>query len=339
MPTCAEVIAIGDEITSGQRLDTNSQWLSQRLANVGIQTLFHSTVGDDFDACVRVFREAVSRADVVVMTGGLGPTQDDLTRRALANAAGLEIEIREEAIAHIESLFARRGRTMPERNRLQAEFPVGSRIIHNPQGTAPGIDLDVPRKGKEPSRVLCFPGVPAEMKQMWSETVESRISSQKEKRRCVKHAVVKCFGLGESDMEARIPEMIARDHVPRVGITVNRATISLRISAEADSELGCNEQIAGVKALLNDRLGDLIFGEGDEFELQHCIAEMLSLRGESLCCFEAGFASEVDSYMSSLEREDIYRGGLSLTGDHCIDQWQSQTNPLRHPTSETLRAD
>src|SRR5947209_1234849 len=116
----AEVISIGDEITSGQRLDTNSQWLSERLGELGVRVVYHTTVADDLDANVRVFQAAIQRADVVVATGGLGPTADDLTREAIAGATGRELVLDPAALEHIERLFARRQRPMPERNRVQA---------------------------------------------------------------------------------------------------------------------------------------------------------------------------------------------------------------------------
>ena len=167
----AEIISIGDELTSGQRLDTNSQWLSTRLGELGVQTVYHTTVADDLAANIEVFRHAAERVDLVVATGGLGPTADDLTRDAIAAAANVDLVLDPAALAHIENLFARRKRPMPPQNRLQAMFPRGSRVIPNPAGTAPGIDLDFPRSGRQPSRIFALPGVPAEMREMWEQTV------------------------------------------------------------------------------------------------------------------------------------------------------------------------
>ncbi len=146
----AEVIAIGDEITSGQNLDTNSQWLSQRLEELGVRVLYHSTVGDELAAGVEVFRHAIARADVVLATGGLGPTADDLTRQALAEAAERPLQLDRDAMEHIRRLFASRNRPMPASNEQQAMFPAGSRVVRNPHGTAPGIDLEVAREGTVP---------------------------------------------------------------------------------------------------------------------------------------------------------------------------------------------
>src|SRR5688572_19559777 len=166
----AEIIAIGDELTTGQRLDTNSQWFAERLLEIGVPVAFHTTVGDRLADNVLVFRQACERADIVVATGGLGPTADDLTREALANVAGAPLVQDDAALAHIKALFARRKREMPPANLVQALFPQGSRPIPNPHGTAPGIDIAIPRAVGKPARVFALPGVPAEMAEMWSAT-------------------------------------------------------------------------------------------------------------------------------------------------------------------------
>src|SRR5215470_13899511 len=198
----AEIIAIGDELTSGQRLDTNSQWLSERLGEIGIPVAFHTTVGDDLENNIAVFRTAIDRAEIVVASGGLGPTADDLTRDAIAAAAGVELYEDADALAHIQNLFARRKRAMPERNKLQAQFPRGSRVVPNPEGTAPGIDLTVPRSCGPACRVFALPGVPAEMFTMWNETVKPALVGSQSASRVICHRRIKCFGVGESDLEA-----------------------------------------------------------------------------------------------------------------------------------------
>ena len=124
---------------------------------------------------------------------------------------------------------------MPERNRLQAMFPRGSRVIHNPAGTAPGIDLEMPRPGKSPARIFALPGVPAEMHEMWQQTVAPAIAAMMGKPRVIRHKQIKCFGVGESDLEQMLPDMIRRGRDPLVGITVHGATITLRITASGDT--------------------------------------------------------------------------------------------------------
>ena len=207
----AEVLAIGDEITSGQTLDTNSQWLSQRLGELGIAVLYHSTVGDQLPACTEVFRHSIDRADVVVATGGLGPTADDLTREALAAAAGRPLEMAPDAMQYIRRMFARRNRPMPPQNQRQAMFPAGSRVVLNPHGTAPGIDLEVPREGRPACRVFCLPGVPAEMVEMWHASVGPAIAALLgDDRRIICQRRIHCFGAGESQIESMLPDLIGR---------------------------------------------------------------------------------------------------------------------------------
>ena len=129
----AEIVAIGDELTSGQRLDTNSQWISQQLADLGIRVLLHTTVADDLETGIQVIRQALQRVDLVICTGGLGPTADDLTRETIARATERPLQQDDEALAHIENLFRARNRKMPQRNTIQAMFPEGSLVVPNPR--------------------------------------------------------------------------------------------------------------------------------------------------------------------------------------------------------------
>lgn len=281
----AEVISIGDELTSGQRLDTNSQWLSQQLGDLGIGVMFHTTVGDDLEANIAVFRAAIERADVVVCSGGLGPTADDLTRDALAAAAGVELYEDTAALEHIQNLFSRRKRPMPERNKLQALFPRGCNIVPNPEGTAPGIDLTIPRPGRSPSRVFALPGVPAEMKTMWSATVRPALAATQPTPRVICHRRIKCFGVGESDLEAMLPDMIRRKREPLVGITVHAATITLRITASGPDEATCRAEMEPTADEIRSHLGVLVFGEEDD-ELEHAVLRLLHERGKTLAVAE-----------------------------------------------------
>src|SRR5947209_3982698 len=138
-----EIVSIGSELTSGQNLDTNSQWLSRRLAEIGVLVGWHTTVADDFDDNVVAFHIATQRAQLVIATGGLGPTQDDLTREVLARVAGVDLVFDEASFEHIRALFESRNRRMPEKNRVQAMLPAGAEPIVNDRGTAPGIWMTV----------------------------------------------------------------------------------------------------------------------------------------------------------------------------------------------------
>jgi nicotinamide-nucleotide amidase len=306
----AEIIAIGDELTSGERLDTNTQWLSQRLGELGIRTLFHSTVGDDLAANVRVFREALDRSDVIVCTGGLGPTADDLTRQGLAETIGAELVLDEASLARIRSMFARRKREMPERNIIQAMFPAGSRAILNPHGTAPGIDLRYERAGRTSCRLFALPGVPAEMREMWEQTVSPALQVMTGGRRVIRHHQIKCFGVGESDLEQMLPDVIARGRQPSVGITVHKATITLRITAEAENAAACIEAMQPTIATIRDCLGSLIFGEDDE-ELQHAVVKLLRARSQTLATLEWGSGGLLADWLSEADSSsEVFRGGI-----------------------------
>ena len=308
----AEVIAIGDELTSGARTDTNSAWLSRRLAELGIPTRFHTTVGDAVGDNVLAFRAAVRRADVVVTTGGLGPTRDDLTREALAEAAGVALEFRPEAWEHVVQTFTRRGRVIPERNRVQAMFPAGSREIFNPEGTAPGIELEFSRAGQPACHVFALPGVPAEMKRMFEETVTPRLLGGRTSGFHIRQRVLKFFGTGESDMEERLGDRIARGREPLVGITVSAATISLRVTARGRSETECERQIEEACREIMERVGEFHFGEGERFEQQHAVERQLRERGQSLMVAELGFAAPLGDWFAALGDTPAFRGGISL---------------------------
>jgi nicotinamide-nucleotide amidase len=281
----AEVMAVGDELTTGQRLDTNSQWLAEQLTACGVEVAWHTTVGDQLQDHVAAYQIARDRADVVVCTGGLGPTADDLTRQALAQAAGVELVRDEPSLAHIQQLFASRGREMPAANVLQAEFPEGAVPIANKYGTAPGIDLTMLRPERTPCRVFALPGVPAEMRPMWTDTVAPAIRAALPAPRLILHRRLKCFGVGESQLEAMLPDLIRRGREPVVGITVSDATITLRITTSGPDAAACRERMAPTEAVIRETLGTLVFGEEEE-ELEEVVVRALRARDQSVAVAE-----------------------------------------------------
>jgi len=303
----AEILSIGDELTSGQILDTNSQWLSQRLEQLGIRVLYHSTVCDELEADREAFRLALGRADVLVSTGGLGPPADALPRQAIAEATGRRLLMDPAALAQVRAIFARRKRDMPKRNAVQGLMPEGGRIVHNPNGTAPGIFLEVPRPGRAPALLFALPGVPAEMKEMWP-AVEESLRKAGAGRRQIVHRVLKCFGAGESQIEAMLPDLIRRGRSPEVGINASGATILLRITVEGDSPAECLKATEPTVATIRDCLGTLVFGEGAE-ALQDVVVRLLAERGKTLATAEWGTGGMLADWLAAA-RDGSYRGGI-----------------------------
>jgi nicotinamide-nucleotide amidase len=295
----AEVIAIGDELTTGQRLDTNSRWLSAELATIGIPVAFHTTAPDTLEAGIEAFRVATGRADFVLATGGLGPTADDLTRDVLAALGGAPLELDAAALAAVESRFARRSAPMPASNRRQAMFPRGSRIIPNPDGTAPGIDLDIVASGRR-SRVFALPGVPAEMRTMWQASVLPALLAALPDRGTIVQRRIKCYGAGESAIEAMLPDLVRRGRDPLVGITAHEATITLRIAARGRDEADCRARIATTEATIRDCLGPLVFGAEDD-EVEDAALRALASAGRSLAVVEVGTAGRVAALLASAQ--------------------------------------
>lgn len=324
----AEVIAIGDEMTSGQRLDTNSRWISQQLGDLGVKVAFHSTVSDSLQDCIDVFTIAGNRADIVVMTGGLGPTADDLTRESLSKVTGCELEFHPPTIDHIKSIYARYQREMPEQNKVQAYFPEGSQIIPNPEGTAPGIDLTWNARPDHSARFFCLPGVPAEMFEMWRQSVAPAVQEMTGSESLIYHHVMHCFGAGESGIEQMLGDLTKRGRDPIVGITASKATISLRVSTRAIDERNCFEKIQPTLSEIHDRLGELVFGANGQ-SLAEVVLELLHQKSQTLSIADCGLGGAVGWMLvesvhlekDRFDRLDVLKGTQTghLDGQSLVD--------------------
>lgn len=311
----AEIISIGSELTSGAKLDTNSQWLSIQLSEIGIPVHFHATMADDRQTMLEVFQTAVNRSDLVLVTGGLGPTLDDLTRELIAELTGTELVLDEVSLQFIQDLFEKRGRVMADRNKIQAMFPTGSEVLHNPVGTAPGIWMEVAREDRPPALLAAMPGVPSEMKKMYFEQVLPRLPKGE---RVIRRSSVHCFGQGESNIEEMLGDLTARDRNPEVGITASSATISLRIAAHGSSIEECDNLIAETKSLISEKLGALIFGE-DDHTLEASVVGMLLKSGLAITTVEAGTRGLLAQMLSTTPGADsCFLGGVVLNASPSV---------------------
>ena len=331
----AEIIALGSELTNGEKLDTNSQWLSTELASVGISTHFHTTIADHIDEIVDQLRLSTQRSDLILITGGLGPTLDDLTRQAMAELIGVDLVLDEESLHTIESMFQKRSREMPERNRIQAMFPEGAEAIQNLHGTAPGIWMQVPRADPEPDCcIAAMPGVPSEMKPMFFESILPRLTLG---TNIIRFARVNCFGVGESKTEELLGDITSRGRDPEVGITAHEATITLRIKAIGESAEACEQKISETYELIHERIGEYIFGYEDE-ELEHIVVALLSKQNQTLATCECGTGGLLSYRFTDVAGSaKFYAGGTVSTIQRGLIQ-ESQETDGHHQTLDAAAA-
>ncbi|NNM84579.1 MAG: competence/damage-inducible protein A [Phycisphaerales bacterium] len=275
----AIVISIGDELVSGLTINTNAAWLSQQLATCGIRTLEHLTVGDDASAISMIIGSAVTRCNTLIISGGLGPTEDDLTRTALAAALDEPLVEDAAALADIEAFFRKLQRPMSPSNRLQALRPASARCLANTCGTAPGMALS---RGN--TAIFVLPGVPREMKAMFSQGVLPELSAGQTEI-VARTMQLNTAGLGESVLGERIADFMRRGAKPRVGTAVHDGLVSIRVYAEG--------HLAEVEASLertsldiSQRLGALVFSRGD-VPLEQACAEALRLAGQTVTTAES----------------------------------------------------
>jgi nicotinamide-nucleotide amidase len=311
-----EILSIGSELTSGQNLDTNSQWLSRRLAEVGVAVGWHTTIADDLAANIEAVQIAVRRAKLVLLTGGLGPTQDDLTREVLAKVAGVELVLDPASLEAITAMFRRRGRDMPERNRVQAYSPAGAEVLPNDCGTAPGVWIPI-----GDAYVGAMPGVPTEMHAMFENQIVPRLAALGLSGGVLIQRKINAFGEGESAVEEKLLDLTRRGHVPEVGITVSDAVISLRILARAATPAEAQVQIAPIEATIRERLGSLVFGVEAE-ELQDAVAALLIAKRRTLAVAEGVTGGFLGELLTSVPGSAAwFRGGVIAYDNAVKTEW------------------
>jgi len=279
----AEIICIGTELLLGQTVDINSAYLARELADLGINLFHKSTVGDNLGRIVPLLRQAWNRSDLVILSGGLGPTQDDLTREAVAELLGEPLEFREEAWEEIVTYFKKIGRPLPESNRRQAMFPASARVLPNRLGTAPGLLVESAGK-----YLFAFPGVPRELIGLWEEQARpflKRILTETG-HPVLTSKMVRMIGIGESAMEERVMDLIRHQTNPTIAPYVGKGDVLLRITARGDSEADNLRRIDALYQQIRERLGEYIYGT-DEETLEEVVGRQLLARGWTLATAES----------------------------------------------------
>lgn len=274
----AEIISVGDEVVSGQVADTNAAWLSQQLADLGIAVAKHMAVRDARSEIIDAARQAAAKSDVVVISGGIGPTHDDLTREAVAEAAGVELVPDPPALERIRDIFGARGLDMPESNAKQATYPAGGDILPNASGTAAGFRVTIGNAG-----VFALPGVPGEMKQMFAGEVVPRLP-QSEGAIAVR--ALQCFGMSESIIAERLAGEIDLDGNPKVGLLATDGVISVKFTACAETREAALDLIGPPLEKARGLIGEPVFGEDDD-TLERVVARLLGEQGKTIAVAES----------------------------------------------------
>ncbi len=305
----AEIVAVGTELLLGQIVDTNSAYIAQQLTTVGLDLHFKSTVGDNLERIRSTLQTALRRSDVVITTGGIGPTLDDLTREAAAEAMNKPLVFQPHLFEQISDWFRRVGRTASENNRKQAYIPEGAIPIENPVGTAPGFIAE--QDGKA---IISVPGVPHEMRYFMEHSVMPYLRQKLGIREVIVSRVLKLFGIGESVVDDRIKDLIEKGSNPTIGLLAHTqiGEIHIRLTAKAADEASAAALNAPLEAEIRGRLKDFIFGaDGETYE--GVLTSLLRKAGVSLAVAETSFGSSMIQTLKGLENSpDFFRLGVIL---------------------------
>ncbi len=292
----AEVISIGTELLLGEIVDTNSAYITRQLRDIGVSIYSLTTVGDNLERIAQAIRTSLARSDVVITTGGLGPTVDDMTRQAVANATNRELEFRPELFEQIRERFSQIGATMSDNNRVQAFIPAGSIPVYNRLGTAPCFIVE-----SEQGAVISLPGVPREMKDILAASVIPYLRERTGGKGIIKALVLRTAGIGESQVDARIADLETWSN-PTVGLAAHTGQTDIRITARADSEAEADALIAQAETIIRERVGEYIFGINKE-SLEDVFVRLLREKGLTLALSYNG--PEDLSVMQRFQFDDV----------------------------------
>lgn len=301
----AEIITIGTEILLGEIVDTNSRYIARLLRDHGVDIYWLSTVGDNAERIAQAIRQGMQRSEIIITTGGLGPTVDDPTREAVALAMGVETEYRPELWQQIQDRFARFGRTPTENNQRQAYIPKGSLGLENPVGTAPAFIVET-----ENNAIISLPGVPREMEYLMVHTVIPYLQQRFSLRGIIKSRILRTAGAGESHIDSLIGDLETSSN-PTVGLSAHAGSVDIRITAKAEDEEQANQLIAPLEAELRSRLGTWIFG-ADSDTLEEAALTHLESVGWTLAVVEAGLNGRLTQRLANIGNP-LFVGGEVLT--------------------------
>ncbi len=298
-----EIIAIGSELLLGAIVDTNTPHIAGRLHSIGLELLYTSAVGDHEARIADSIRLGMSRSEVVITTGGLGPTVDDMTREAVARATGRALIFDEALLGQIEQRFLRWGRAMTENNRRQAFRPEGSTVIENPVGTAPSFIVDTGR-----SVVISLPGVPREMEYLLDNAVLPYLRRRFSLTGIIKSRTLHVSGLGESVIDQQVGDLEKLEN-PTVGLNAHSGVVDIRITARADSEAEADRLNAEVERAAREKLGEAVFG-ADADTLEGVTLARLAERGEQVAVVEIGTLGRLAGRLAQADNgRGTFRGG------------------------------
>lgn len=300
----AEIITIGTEILLGEIVDTNTRYLSSKLREQGIDLFRQITVGDNINRIAQEIQDRLPNTDIIITTGGLGPTVDDPTRKAVAQAIGVGIEFRDELWEQVEERYRRFGRTPTENNKRQAYVPQGAIAVENPVGTAPAFIIE-----RDNCSIISLPGVPREMEHLMETAIIPYLRQRLDLHGVIKARVIHTSGVGESQIDDVIGDLELLDN-PTVGLAAHSGRVDVRITAKAESDEEAELMIQEIEGKLLERLGDWIFGTEQE-SLEEVALSHLASRGWQLAVLEAGLNGDLIHRLASL-RGSFVSGELRI---------------------------
>lgn len=299
-----EVIAVGTELLFGQIINTNTATIGAALAERGLDAHFQQTVGDNLERIASSISTALDRADAVILTGGIGPTQDDITREAVCAATGLPMVFNDEYAERLREWWAGRGKTMPKSNLRQAYHPEGAELMMNPRGTAPGLAIS--HGGK---LIFCVPGVPAEMEFLLANDVIPRLVAASGEEKVIVSRLIRTWGRSESDVAETLDDLFEGAN-PSIAFLASASEIKVRITAKADSTVEALTLIEPVETEVRSRLGNTVFGTDDE-TIERVLLRLLSDLDYTIGAAESMTGGLVAARLTDLPGSSaVVRGGL-----------------------------